>query len=101
MAPIHEFFKEEYPHVDSDLAWGVHELLDSLNDAGKLRDTIRTLLAKKSLSIEQKLTFVAAMVAQPDEEVQTYVDMNDGDFNSKVYDALFECEDVSVLDGIE
>lgn len=106
MSSTHDFIHSEFPylyHYDAgDSAWHFHDILDLLNRLAKQREGVRAVLAKKSLSVEQKLTFIQAIVGEVEEDLQGIVaDMASGSLNARVFEALFGGDDISILQEIE
>lgn len=102
---VFDFIHSEYPylyHYNEDISGTLEELLSSLEPLARQYAGVRQVLAKQSLSVEQKLTFIQSIVGMPEEPLYGYVvDMPEGSFNARVADALFEGDDISILKEIK
>jgi hypothetical protein len=74
MRSIYVYAGKEYPYAakDEGMMDAAESILYSINELHKREHYIKQLLDKTSLTVEQKLTYIALLFIVPDETIREY-----------------------------
>jgi hypothetical protein len=74
MRSIYVYAKKEYPYAieHCEIMDAAESILAIVHTMEKTRHYIKQILSKTSLTVEQKLTYVAALLTEPEETIHEY-----------------------------